>query len=100
MSVSTPTLLIIEKVFLNGIKKGLSFVNGTTSGSSTLKRGDKVLLVPDQAHYLASSSFIEFQTVELEHVSSSTFARVFLVLARVIRIFQVFFRLSVVDSKF
>ena len=43
----------------------------------------------ERAHFISSSSFIEFQTVEFEHVSSSTFARVFRVLARVIRVFQV-----------
>ena len=45
------------------------------------------LLVHTRAHFISRSSFIEFQTVEFEHVSSSTFALVF-------RIFQVFFELE------
>ena len=44
----------------------------------------------EQTHFILSSSFIEFQTVEFKHVSSSTFARVFPVLARVLRVFQGF----------
>ena len=51
-------------------------------------------LVTNRAHFLLSSSFIEFQTVEFEHVTSSTFAQVFRVLAQVIRVFQVFASLS------
>ena len=47
-------------------------------------------IVPDRAHFLSSSSFIKFQTVEFEYVSSSNSARVFRVLPRVIRVFQIF----------
>ena len=54
---------------------------------TTPKGKCKIYLVPylvlERAHFISSSSFIEFQTVEVEHVSSSTFARVFLVLAQV-----------------
>ena len=52
------------------------------------------LLVLERAHFKSSSSFIEFQTVEFEHVSSSTLAWVFPVLAQVIRVFHVFFELE------
>ena len=52
------------------------------------------LLVLERAHFISSSSFIDFQTVEFEHVSSSTFAQVFRVLAQVIRVFQIFFELE------
>ena len=48
----------------------------------------------------ANSSFIEFQTVEFKHVSSSTFARVFRVLARVIRVFEVFSSSSLAEFEF
>ena len=48
------------------------------------------MVVPDRAHFLSSLSLIEFQTVEFEHVSSLTFARVFRVLARVTQVYQVF----------
>ena len=48
------------------------------------------LLVFERAHFISRSSFIEFQTVESENVWSSTFARVFRVLARVIHIFRIF----------
>ena len=46
------------------------------------------MVVPDRAHFLSSLSFIEFQIVELEHVSSLTFARVFRVIAQVIQVFR------------
>ena len=59
-----------------------------------------LLLVLERAHFLSSSSFIEFQTVKFEHVLSSTFAWVFRVLARAIRVFQVFLSSSLVEFKF
>ena len=43
--------------------------------------------VPDWDHFLSSSSFIQVQTVEFEHVSSLNFAQVFGVLAWVIPVF-------------
>ena len=47
----------------------------------------------DRAHFLSSLSIIEFfKTVEIEHLSSSNSAQVFGVLARVIQVFQDFFR--------
>ena len=45
--------------------------------------------MPDLAHFILSSSFIKLQRVELEHVSSLTFAGVFRALARVIRVLRV-----------
>ena len=55
-----------------------------TLGISILKLGhlhgvsfEGLELVLERAHFISSLSFIEFQTVEFEHVSSSTFARVF-----------------------
>ena len=39
------------------------------------------VLVLEQAHIISCPSFIEFQTVKFEHVSSSTFAQLFQVLA-------------------
>ena len=50
--------------------------------------------MPDQAHFLSSSSFIEFQAVEFEHESRLNFARVFRVLTQVTRVFQAFFELE------
>ena len=49
---------------------------------------------------MSSLSFIELQTVEFEHVSSSTFAPVFQVLAQVIRVFQVFSSSSLAEFEF
>ena len=58
------------------------------------------MLVLERAHFISSSSFIEFKTVEFEHVSSLTFARVFQVLACVIRVFQVFSTSSLAEFEF
>ena len=52
------------------------------------------------AHSISSSSFIEFQTVEFEHKSSLSFARVFRVLNQVIRGFQVFSSSSLAEFEF
>ena len=60
----------------------------------------RYILVPDRAHFLLSSSFMEFQTVEFEHVSSSNFARVFRVLSGVIRVFQVYLSSSLDEFEF
>ena len=52
---------------------------------------------PDRAHFLLSSSFNQFQTVEFEHVSSSRFARVFRVIVQVLQIFS---NLTLADFEF
>ena len=64
--------------------------------NGVLKSGDELLevnnghyivttrLVPNRAHFLSSSSFIKFQTVEFDHVSSSSVASVFRIMAQVI----------------
>ena len=52
----------------------------------------------EQDHFI--SSFIEFQTVDFEHVSSLPFARVFQVSARVIQVFQAFLSLSLAEFEF
>ena len=57
-------------------------------------------LVPIRAHFLLSSSFIEFQIVEFEHVSNSILAQVLWVLAQVIRVFQIFSNSSLVEIEF
>ena len=51
-----------------------------------------LLDLPDQAHFLSSLSFIEFQTVEFEHLSSSTFAGI-LSFGSINTIFSGFFKL-------
>ena len=73
--------------------------------NGVLKSGDELLevnnghyivttrLVPDQAHFLSSSSFIKFKIVEFEHESSSNAAPVFRVTAQGIRVSRVFFEL-------
>ena len=67
---------------------------------SEMDRVNFYLIVLERAHFISNSSFIEFQTVEFEHVSSLTFARVFRVLARVIRVFQVFSSSSLAEFEF
>ena len=54
----------------------------------------------ERAYSISSSSFIEFQTVEFEHVSSSNFAQVFRVLVQVMRVFQYFLSSSLAEFKF
>ena len=54
----------------------------------------------ERAHFISNSSFIEFQTVEFQHVSSLTFAQVFWVLAGVIQVFQVFLSSSLAEFEF
>ena len=56
--------------------------------------------MPDRAHFLPSSSFIEYQSVEFEHVSRMNFAKVFRVFAQVIQVFQVFSSSSLAKFKF
>ena len=60
--------------------------------SSSFTIGFSVML--HRAQFSSSLSCIEFQTVEFEHVSSSNFAPVFRVLARVVWVFQVFLELK------
>ena len=50
--------------------------------------------MPDQTYFLTNLSFIKFQTVEFQHVSSSTFAWVFRVLAQLIQVFSRLFELQ------
>ena len=56
--------------------------------------------VLERAHFILSLSFIEFQTVEFKHVSSSTLNWVFRVLDQVIRVFQVFLSSSLAEFEF
>ena len=59
------------------------------------------LIVLKRACFISGSSFIKFQTVELEHVSSSTFAQVFRVLARKIHMsFSGFLSSSLAEFEF
>ena len=58
------------------------------------------LLVFERAYFIWHSSFIEFQTVEFEHVSSSTVAWTFWVLAQVMRVFQAFSSSSLAEFEF
>ena len=58
----------------------------------------KYYLVPNRAHFLSMSSFIEFQTGEFKHVSSLDFARVFRVLTQAIQVLQVVLSSSLAQS--
>ena len=92
--------IIFPKLVLGTISPYLKKYETSFSYKSVNISTIVLVLVLERAHFISSSSFIEFQTVEFQHVSSSTFDQAFRVLAPVIRVFQVFSSSSLAEFEF